>query len=160
MTDSLRILSFMRMSKALHEIPLFKVVSACFSKLAANAKYHAQWRMSDQWTSLLWAYYQDQLSPLLGHNEFSGKILDAALRKDKIIKSNLRNYSEESNATGIMCRDYKPRLTLNGIEKKVTVNCYITLPPFAAEPQLKPGQSWWQTLPPTKTRESNRNKRV
>ena len=106
------------MSKALHEIPLLKVVSACFSKLASNAKYHAQWRTSDQWTSLLWAYYQDQLSPLLGDHEFNGKILDAALRKDKIIKSNLRNYSEGTNATGIMCHDYKPRLTLNGIEKK------------------------------------------
>jgi len=33
------------------------------------------------------------------------------------------------------------------------------MPPFEAEPQLKPGQSWWQTLPPTKTQESNRNKR-
>ena len=103
----------------------------------------------------MWAYYQDQLSPLLGDHEFNGKILDAALCKDKIIKSNLRNYSEGTNATGIMCHDYKPWLTLNGIEKKVIVNCYTTLPPFAAEPQLKPGQGWWQTLPLTRTRESN-----
>jgi hypothetical protein len=35
--------------------------------------------------------------------------------------------------------------------------CYTS--PFAAEPVLKPGHSWWQTLPPTPTREkSNRNK--
>ncbi len=40
------------------------------------------------------------------------------------------------NDTGIMCHDYKPRLTLNGAEKKVIVNCYVSLPPFAAEPQL------------------------
>ncbi len=49
---------------------------------------------------------------------------------------------------------------MNGIERKLIVNCYITLAPYAAEPQLQPGQSWWQTLPPTRTRESNRNKRV
>lgn len=41
-----------------------------------------------------------------------------------------------------MCYDYKPRITLNGIEIKVIVNCYITLPPFGAEPQIKPGQRW------------------
>jgi len=29
---------------------------------------------------------------------------------------------------------------------------------FETEQQLKLGQSWWQTLPPTKTQESNRNK--
>ncbi len=34
------------------------------------------------------------------------------------------------------------------------------MPPFEAEPQTKPGISWWQTLPATKTHESNRNKCV
>jgi hypothetical protein len=58
----------------------------------------------------------------------------------------------------MICQDYKPTSTLNGREKKLTVRCYVTLPPFAAEPVLKPGQSWWQTFPPTPTRESNRNK--
>ncbi len=32
--------------------------------------------------------------------------------------------------------------------------------PFEAEPQTKPGVSSWRSLPATKTRESNRNKRV
>jgi hypothetical protein len=43
--------------------------------------------------------------------------LDAVLRKDKLIKSNLRNYGFGTNATGIMCRDYKPCTILNGVEK-------------------------------------------
>ena len=128
----------MRMSKALHEISLLKAVSACFSKLALNTKYHGQWRTSDQWTSLLWVFYQDVLSPVLGEEELNGKSLDAAL---KLIKSILRNYGLGTNATGIMCQDYKPRTILNGVEKKLIVNCYITLAPYAAEPQLKPGQS-------------------
>jgi hypothetical protein len=78
------------MSKVLHEISDLKVVSACFSKLALNKKYHGQWQTSDQWTSLLWAYYQDVLSPILGEEELNGKVIDAALRKDKLIKSNLK----------------------------------------------------------------------
>jgi hypothetical protein len=45
------------------------------------------------------------------------------------------------------------------VVKKVTVRCYVTLPPFAAEPVLQPGQSWWQALLPIRTRESNLNKR-
>jgi hypothetical protein len=106
------------MSKALHEISDLKVVSACFSKLALNKKYHGQWRTSDQWASLLWSYYQDVLSPILGEEELNGKVLDAALQKDKLIKSNLKNYVAGTNATGIMSQDYKPRTILNGIEKK------------------------------------------
>jgi hypothetical protein len=54
------------------------------------------------------------------------------------------NYSEGTNAAGIMWHDYKPHLTINGVEKKRTVNCFVALPPFAAEPLLNPGQSWWQ----------------
>jgi hypothetical protein len=46
------------------------------------------------------------------------------------------------------------------VVKKGTVRCYVTLLPFAAEPVLQAGQSWWQTLPPTQTRESNQNKRT
>ena len=103
------------MSKALHENSLLKAVSACFSKLALNTKYHGQWRTSDQWTSLLWAFYQDVLSPVLGEKELNGKMLDAALRKDKLIKSNLRNYGLGTNATGIICPDYKPCTILNGV---------------------------------------------
>ena len=58
-----------------------------------------------------------------------------------------------------MCREYKPTIVLNGRQKKVPVKCYITLPPLAAEPVLQPGEIWWQTLPPTWTRESTRHKR-
>ena len=59
-----------------------------------------------------------------------------------------------------MCREYKPTVTLNGVQKKQLVRCYIAVPPLTAEPVLQPGQCWWQTLPPTRTRESNRSKRV
>jgi hypothetical protein len=57
-----------------------------------------------------------------------------------------------------MCRDYKPTVTLNGVKNKKIVRCYIAVTPLSAEPELQPGQSWWQTLPPTRTRESNRNR--
>ncbi len=59
-----------------------------------------------------------------------------------------------------MCRDFKPTITLNGTQRRQIVKCYIMPPPFAADPGLQPGQSWWQTLLPTWTRESNRNKRT
>jgi hypothetical protein len=69
------------MSWALHEIWDLKGVSACFSKLALNKKYHAKWQTSDQWANLFWAYYQDVLSPVLGEAELNGKILDTMLQK-------------------------------------------------------------------------------
>ena len=148
------------MSNPVQEMAKLQVVSACFSKLALSKKYQEQWRTNEQWASLLWAHYQDVISPILGEDELSGKLLDAALKKDKVIKNNLQNYNVGTNAIGIMCHDFKPTITLNGTQRRQIVKCYIMLPPFAAEPGLQPGQSWWQTLPPTRTRESNRNKRT
>ena len=58
-----------------------------------------------------------------------------------------------------MSRDYKPTITTNGKTTRQIVRCYLTLPAYVGELPLAPGQSWWQTLPPTRTRESNRNKR-
>jgi hypothetical protein len=41
-----------------------------------------------------------------------------------------------------MCRSFKPRTTLNGsVTTRTAINCYITLPPYVAEPELLPGQS-------------------
>lgn len=55
---------------------------------------------------------------------------------------------EGTNATDIICHSYKPRVTINSIEKRTQVHCYITLPRYAAEPNvINPGQSWWQMLP-------------
>jgi hypothetical protein len=148
------------MSKVVQSIETLHVVSLCFSKLAGKVAYQKKWRTNDQWCTLLWAYYQEVLSNLIDQHQLDGKLLDAALRKDKIIKSNLSNYVEGTNATDIMCRSYKPRVTINGIENRTQVYCYITLSPYSAEPNVtSPGQSWWQTLPPVRTRESERHKR-
>ncbi len=70
--------------------------------------------MNDQWSSLLWAYYQDVLLPLINQNVLDGKTLDVAQRKDKTIKANLSNYVKGTNSTGIMCCNYKPHSILNG----------------------------------------------
>jgi hypothetical protein len=59
------------------------------------------------------------------------------------IHDNVRNCGVGTIVTGIMCCDYKPWLTLNGIKEK---NCSINLPPFAAEPQVKPGQRWFLNM--------------
>ncbi len=91
------------MSKVVHKISMLKAISSCFTKLAGKAKYQGQWIMNDQWSSLLWAYYQDILSPLINKNGLDGKTLDAALHKDKTIKANLSNCVKGTDATGIMC---------------------------------------------------------
>ncbi len=64
------------------------MVSACFSKLASFKSYHNQWRTNEQWASLVRAHFQDVLSPILEDNEeLNGKLLDAAIKKDKVIKN-------------------------------------------------------------------------
>ena len=137
------------MSAQVQEKSKFQVVSACFLKLAGSKSYQKQWRTNEQWASLVWAHYQDIISPILGESEeLDGKMLDVCLKKDKVIKNNLQNYKEGTNAIGIMSRDYKPVIRLNGKETRQIVKCYITLPPSVGEPPLAPGQSWWQTLPP------------
>jgi len=144
----------------IQEKPKFQVLSACFTKLASFKSYHNQWRTNEQWASLLWAHFQDVLTPILDEDEeLNGKLLDAALKKDKVTKINLQNYREGTNTIGIMSRDYKPNVTVNVKTTRQIVKCYLTLPPYSGEPPLAPGQSWWQTLPPTRTRESIRNKR-
>lgn len=138
------------MSSQVQEKSKFQVVSACFSKLASFKSYHNQWRTNEQWASLVWAHFQDVLSPILDDNEeLNGKLLDAAIKKDKVIKNNLQNYKEGTNAIGIMSRDYKPIITINGKTTRQIVRCYLTLPAYVGELPLAPGQSWWQTLPPT-----------
>jgi hypothetical protein len=44
-------------------------------------------------------------------------------------------------------------------KRKYLLNATLHSPTFVAEPVLKPGQIWWQTLPPTWTRESSRHKK-
>ena len=140
---------------------MLNMISVHFSKLAGKSKYQGKWRTNNQWSTLLWAYYQDVLSLSMKQNDMDGKTLDMALHRNRFKKANLNNYVTGTNATGIMYGSFKPRTTLNGsATTRTTIYCYITLPPYDAEPELPPGQSWWQMLPPTKTRESNRNKRI
>jgi hypothetical protein len=40
-----------------------------------------------------------------------------------------------------MCRYYKSHVTVNCSEKKINVNCCITVPSYAAEPEPKPGKN-------------------
>ena len=129
------------MSNPVQEMAKLQVVSSCFSKLALSKKYHEQRRTNEQWACLVWAHYQDVISPILGEDELSGKLLDAALKKDKVIKNNLQNYNVGTNAIGIMRHDYNLSVILNGTQRWQLVKCYITLPPFAAEPGLQPGQA-------------------
>ncbi len=78
------------MSAWVQEKSKFQVVSACFSKLAGFKSYQNQWRTNEQWASLVWAHYQDIISPILGENEeLDGKMLDACLKQDRIIKKQL-----------------------------------------------------------------------
>jgi len=106
------------------------------------------------------SYYQDTFSPYFKDEALDGKCLDAALRKDKIIKANLSNYAVGTNATGIMCRFHSPRTIINGKETKTRTYCYICVQPFAAEVPPPDRKKWYDTLPSTKTRESQRLKRV
>jgi hypothetical protein len=39
-----------------------------------------------------------------------GKLLDSSLKKDKVIKNNLNNYNQGTNAIVIMCHEYKPTI--------------------------------------------------
>jgi hypothetical protein len=99
------------------------------------------WRTNDQWSSFLWAYYQDVLSPFINQNGLDGKTLDAALHNEKTIKVSLSNYVKGTNATGVMCHSYKPRSILNGsLATRTQVNCYVPVPPFDYEPELSLGQ--------------------
>jgi len=137
-----------------------QAVSDCFMKLASQKTHQNQWRTNEQWARLVWSYYQDILSPDFNNEELDGKCIDAALQKNKLIKANLTNYTVGTNATGIMCRFYSPRTIINGKETKTRVYCYICVQPFAAELPPPDGKKWFDTLPPTKTRESHRLKRI
>ena len=148
------------MSDLVHLNTKAKAVSDCFTKLANQKTYQCQWRTNDQWARLVWSFYRDVLSPYFIKEDLDGKTLDMALRKDKLIKINLSNYTVGTNATGIMCRFFSPRLIINDKEIKIRTYCYISVPPFTAEPQPPTGKKWFDTLPPTKTRESQRCKRV
>ena len=81
--------------------------------------HQKQWRTNEQWARQVWSYYQDILSPDFNNEDLDGKCIDAALRKNKLIKANLTNYTVGTNATGIMCRFYSPRTIINGKENKM-----------------------------------------
>ncbi len=127
------------------------MLSACFSKLACFKSYHNQWQTNEQWASLVLAHFQDVLSPILEDNEeLNGKLmLDAAIKKDNVIKTNVQHYEEGTNSIGIMSHDYKPTITINDEATHQIMGCYLMLPAYIGELPLVPGQSWWQTLPPT-----------
>ena len=117
------------MSSPLQEKAKFQAVSACFLKLAVLKSYQNQWRTNEQWASLIWAHCQDIISPLLNENEeLDGKLIDASVKKDKVIKNNLQNYNAGTNTIGIMCREYKPTVTLNGVQKKTTSKMLYSSP--------------------------------
>jgi hypothetical protein len=128
------------MSDLVHLNTKAKAVSVCFTKLAYQKTYQCQWRMNHQWARLVWSFYRDVLSPYFIKEDLDGKTLDMALRKDKLIKINLSNYTIGTNATGIMCRFFSPRLIINDKEIKIRTYCYISVPPFTAEPQPLTGK--------------------
>jgi hypothetical protein len=106
------------MSSRLQEKPKHQVISACFLKLAALKTYQNQWRTIQQWASLIWAHCQVVISPLLNEDEdLDGKLIDASVKKEKVITNNLQNYNAGTTTIGIMCRDYKPTVILNGVKK-------------------------------------------
>ena len=121
------------MSNPLQERSKFQVVSSCFSQLAALKTYQSQWRTNEQWATIVWSRFQDILSPLLEDNEeMDGKLLDSSLKKDKVIKNNLNNYNQGTNAIGIMCREYKPTIVLNGKQKKSPCQMLHYTPPLSS----------------------------
>ena len=137
-----------------------KLVADSFCQLAQKPKYQYQWRTSEQWVTILLVEYNSILCNVLKGDDLDAKMLDGALGSVPSIRLNLSNYTAKSNPTGIMHCSYKPRLSLNGEQKsRGFVNCYLAVPPYAAEPALPSGTSWWETLPPTHIRESNRVKR-
>jgi hypothetical protein len=111
------------MSSQVQEKSKFEVISTCFTKLASFKSCHNQWRTNVPWASLLWAHFQDVLSPILNKDEeLNGKLFNAATKKDKFIKKK-QNYKEGTNAVGIVSRDYKPTVTMNG---KITCLSYAS----------------------------------
>jgi hypothetical protein len=120
------------LSDLVHLNTKLKAVSDYFLKLATQKTYQNQWRTNDQWARPVWSYYRDVLSPFFSIEELDGKSIHAALQKDKLIKSNLSNYTLGTNATVIMCY----RVVINGKETKMrTYYCYISVQPFSAELQ-------------------------
>jgi hypothetical protein len=82
------------MSSPLQEKAKFQAISSCFLKLVALKTYQNQWQTNEQWASIVWALYQDILTPILEENEeLDGKLLDMCLKKDKAFKNNLQNYT-------------------------------------------------------------------
>ena len=111
--------------------------------------------MSEQWLNILVVEHCSVLAPIL--NELNGKVLDSALKSDKVVKANLLNYAEGTNSIGIMHRSYNPwNKQMSGNQKWTRLNCYITVPINTGEPDKKNGSSWWETLPAPKTRVSQR----
>jgi hypothetical protein len=52
--------------------------------------YQKQWRTDEQWANMLWSHFQDIISLVIDENEeMDGKLLDASIKKYKIIKINL-----------------------------------------------------------------------
>jgi len=102
----------------------------------------------NQWVTIVIRTYKDILLPILqGEKEFNGRLLDAALHKNKKIKANLQNYLPGTYATGIMCHNYRPKAVVGS--KSVIVNCYLITIPFHGEPPFPVGKSWFDTLPTT-----------
>jgi hypothetical protein len=63
------------MSKAVHEISMLNMISVRFSKLAGKSKYQGKRRTNEQWSTLLWAYYRDVLSPSIKQMIWMAKLL-------------------------------------------------------------------------------------
>jgi hypothetical protein len=90
------------------------IILSCFKQLCLKPKYKGEWCTSDQWAEVLFIKYKSALTPVLNGNRLDGKDLDKALWKDRVIKENLLNYSLGTNASGIICHDYWPSVTVNG----------------------------------------------
>ena len=75
------------MSKAVQCSSSSLLIVASFCQLALKPRFQWQWRMSEQWLDILVVKYSSVLAPIL--NELNGKVLDSALKSDKVVKANL-----------------------------------------------------------------------
>ena len=134
------------------------LISDCFLKLALHREFHGQWRTGDQWVQILISKYKDCLTTILQQPDtFNSRMLDNALRKNKVIKAILCNYLTGANAIGILSRSYRPQSTESSNQSRIRVNCYCITAPFLPEPPLPPGvHFWYETIPTTTLRTSTR----
>jgi hypothetical protein len=112
-----------------------RFILGTFKHFSRERRFQRKWQPTEHWTALMHMYY-DKPEPL----KCNGNNLKDELRKDPVMKTNIKQDHKLPNLHGIYHDQYRPG--------KQNIHCYYACKPVKAHVYApSTGEKWYESIP-------------